>query len=204
MKTIKFFTLMLCIAAMGLATACSKDDNKDSGNSGNTGTIKEVATFTDLNTFIGRTDLDALKTELRDAGYALTTDDGKHLEAEKRSTEKSTAYVFEIESGMVVSAGFFYGEEGMRSSGKLKTAVLEKINEEKNFSAGKELQHYHGFVYNGSGDQHSFTSRDEFVAWFSNATLSSDVEGESDCEYQTYSTTVDIFPNSYGITIDLK
>ena len=29
MKTIKFFTLMLCIAAMGLATACSKDDNKN-------------------------------------------------------------------------------------------------------------------------------------------------------------------------------
>lgn len=29
MKTIKFFTLMLCITAMGLATACSKDDEKN-------------------------------------------------------------------------------------------------------------------------------------------------------------------------------
>lgn len=205
MKTIKFFTLMLCIAAMGLATACSKDDNKDSGNSGNTGTIKDVATFNDLNTFIGRTDLDALKTELRDAGYALGGNaKDKYIEAEKRTLTTSTSYRFTVEDGMVIGAEFMYGEDGLRTSGKLKTVVLEKINEEKTFSAGKTLKRYKGFVYNGEGDQHSFTSREEFVSWFTNATLSSQIEGESECEYQTYGTSVDIYPDDWAISVELK
>lgn len=32
MKTIKTITLMLCITAMGLATSCSKDDDKNTGS----------------------------------------------------------------------------------------------------------------------------------------------------------------------------
>lgn len=38
MKTIKTFTLMLCIAAMGLATACSKDDDSNNNSGSLVGT----------------------------------------------------------------------------------------------------------------------------------------------------------------------
>ena len=38
MKTIKYFTLMLCIAAMGLATACSKDDDSNNNSGSLVGT----------------------------------------------------------------------------------------------------------------------------------------------------------------------
>ena len=34
MKTIKIFALMLCIAAAGLATGCSKDNDSNNGNGG--------------------------------------------------------------------------------------------------------------------------------------------------------------------------
>lgn len=184
-----------------LFVACSKDDKTE--NSGGTGNIESVATFTGLKSFIGRTDIDAVKTAFRNAGYALEERGGK-FSAEKRDLTTMHGYEFETENGMIVQAAYYYREEGLRTSGKLKSAVLEKINEEKTFSAGNTLKSYKGFVYNGESDQHSFSSREEFVAWFSAASLSNEVEGESECTYGTYGTSVDIYPDSWGIIVDLK
>lgn len=185
-----------------LAVACNKENNDNT--TGDSGAIKEIATFTDLNAYIGRSDLNAIKTEFRNAGYALTEREDDFA-AQKRDLTTGSQYHFEIEQGMITSAGFMHGEEGMRASGKLKSAILEKVNEEKTFSAGRTLKSYRAYVHNGSdAEQYSFTSRDEFVAWLTSAVLNEDVEGESKCTYETYKTVVIIYPDRWVITISLK
>ena len=200
MKRISLFAAVVICLSM-LFVACSKDDKTE--NSGGTGNIESVATFTGLNSFIGRTDIDAVKTAFRNAGYALEERGGK-FSAEKRDLTTMHSYQLETENGMIVHAVFEYGEDGLTSSGRLKSIVLDKINEERYFSAGNTLKSYHAMVYNGASDQHSFSTCDEFVAWLNANVLSSEAEGESECTYNTYGTSVDIYPDTWGISVDLK
>lgn len=201
MKRISLFATVVCLSLLFMA--CSKDDKTEttSGSS----TIKEIATFTDLNAYIGRSDIEAMKEEFRSAGFVIDDGHEEGFDAIKRNLTTEMSYFFNVSQGMISVAGFMYGEEGLRTSGKLKSAVLEKINEEKNFSAGRTLKSYRAYVHNGSdAEQYSFDSRDEFVSWLTGAVLNEDVEGESRCTYETYRTTVDIYPDDWAIIVELR
>ena len=203
MRKIKVFALIASLVM--LATACDKDDNDNSARSGSgfINPYKEIATFADLDSLLGRTDIDAMRTDFAYAGYDVDFR-ANGLTAIKRNDTYSTAYSFEVNQGKITKAKFTYGERDLNASGRLKSSVLEKINDEMVFSSGKEQQSYHGHVHNGDSDQHSFSSVDEFVTWFTDAVLNDHVEGESTRTFDTYKTSVDIYPDDWGISIEVR
>lgn len=203
MKNMRFIATLMCLVM--LAAACGKDDDStsNSNNAGGSASVNEMATFSYLSTYIGRSDIEAVKTQFRDAGYVIE-EDGESFDAQKITLTTTVDYLFEVENGVITRACFWYGEDGLRTSGKLKNVVLQKIEEESAFSANRTMESYDGYIYNGESDQHFFTSREDFVDWFSNAELTNHLEGESNCTYGTYKTTVDIYPDEWGIIIMLK
>ena len=203
MKNMRFIATLMCLVL--LAAACGKDDDStsNSNNAGGSASVNEMATFSYLSTFIGRSDIEAVKTQFRDAGYVIE-EDGESFDAQKITLTTTVNYRFGVGNSVITRACFWYGEDGLRTSGGLRSAVLQKIEEEKLFSANRTMESYHGYIYNGDSDQHSFTSREDFVDWFSTAELTNHLEGGSDCTYGTYMTTVDIFPDEWGIIIELR
>lgn len=202
MRKINFFSIMACL--LMLTAACNKDKDSEPDRTPSISIVhfSKIASFADLNSFIGRTDIAALKSDFSTDDYWVR-DKTNGFSAEKHyetsTTTQNTSYNFEVSQGVITSANFHYGESFFPLE-SLKVFVSERINEEINYSSGKTMESYSGHIINGT-DTLTFQSRDEFNAWLSSAVLAENIKGDSECTYDNYITKVDIYYNDCGITI---
>lgn len=167
---------MLLFASLTLLTvSCGKDDTDSDGGNGN---ISGMPTFTKLFSYIGRTDIDAIKSEFTSSGYSVwMEEEDDDIHAEKSRVD---SYDLDISGGKVTGAS--YGFED--NAGKTKSLLLSKLDEEKKFRSQSGLTQYSGGYLDRSHNETSFSSKDEFISALQNLDLTTVEEGWS---YSTYS-----------------
>ncbi|MGX8713906.1 MAG: hypothetical protein ACSW8I_09575 [bacterium] len=205
MKKTKLFAMMACMTM--LAAACGKDDDSKPSQPEYVSPIKVISTFDDLNSYLGRTDIDNLKYDFNTDNYLLNEKSNGFVAKKNYDTDStnfSTSYSFEITQGVITSATFSYGSSDLHISDLMRNVVLERLYEEKTFSADNTMVGYNGYVKNGDSDQLPIASREEFIAWFNSDVILEDVKGESTCTYENYETLVSAYLRDCTIGITRK
>lgn len=180
---------MLLFAAMTMGlVSCGKDDS-NGGGAGN-----GLPTFATLYSYIGRSDIEAIKAEFSSKGYDVWMEDNT-LVADKEDVD---GYSFRISNGKVTGAS--YGFED--NAGRTKSLLLSKQDEEKGFRNQSSLTQYSGGYYLRSGNETSFSNKDELISALQNLDLSTVDEGWSSSTYSDVKTSFSFGGNkgfSYGV-----
>jgi len=172
--------LLFATMTMGLAS-CGKDDSGGDVGSG-------LPTFTTLYSYIGRTDIENIKSEFSSKGYDIRMEENDLL-AEKEDVD---FWEFEIDGGKVTGVSYDFEER----NGKTKELLISKLNEEKQFRSQSSLTRYSGGYYLRNGgetdyfqSETDFQSKDELIAALQTLSLSSVDEGWSSSNYSDVETS---------------
>ena len=178
-------------------TSCGKDDSI--GNGGNDG----LPTFATLYSYIGRSDIEAIKEEFAVNGYDVWMENDDY-EPFLIAENDLGYYTIDALSGIVVGIRYSYIED---NTGKTKSLLLSKLDEEKQFRRQSGLTDYSGFYFplNGDGHEVRFSSKDDLISALQSLDLATVAEGGSISTYSNLETAVyfgvdDDF--GYGITVD--
>ena len=166
--------LLFATMTMGLAS-CGKDDSGGDVGSG-------LPTFTTLYSYIGRTDIENVKSEFSSKGYDISMEGNDYLLADK---EDFDFWEFKIDGGKVTGVSYYFEER----NGKTKELLISKLNEEKQFRSQSTLTRYSGY-YLRNDVETEFQSKDELIAALQTLSLSTVDEGWS---YSTYSDVKTLF-----------
>ena len=179
MRKANMMVLLFATMTMGLAS-CGKDDSGGDVGGG-------LPTFTTLYSYIGRTDIENIKSEFSSKGYDISME-GNDLLAEK---EDFDFWEFEIDGGKVSGVSYSFEEH----NGKTKELLISKLNEEKQFRSQSSLTNYSGgYLPNGGETDYFqsetyFQSKDELIAALQTLSLSSVNEGWSNSNYSDIVTS---------------
>lgn len=156
---------------LGLVS-CGKDDN--------TSAVGGMPSFATLYSYLGRTDIEILKSEFTSKGYDVSME-GNNILADKEDVD---FWDFKIDGGKVIGVSYDFEEH----SGKTKELLLSKLDEEKQFRNQSTLTHYSGGYYLRTGGETEYQSKDELIAALQNLSLSSVDEGWSSSSYSDVKT----------------
>ena len=185
--------LLLLFAAMTtLTVSCGKDDTDSDGKSGN---ISGMPTFAELYSYIGRTDIDALKAEFTASGYRVVMEESD-LVAEKENID---CYDLKISNGKVTHATYDFED----NTGKTKELLLSKMEEEKKFRSQSGLTQYSGFLYLRNSGETQFSDKDRLISALQNLDLSTIEEGGSHSYYSDVET-IFFFGGVHGFSYGLE
>ena len=181
--------------------SCGKDDNSS--------TVDGLPTFTTLYSYIGRSDIENIKSEFTRKGYDVNMEysvdmEGNYIEgdiwivAEKEDVD---GWDLDIEGGKVISVRYSYQE-------KVKELLISKLNEEKQFRNQSTLTEYRGgilfeYQYYSNLESTDYLNKDELIAALQNISLTSVVEGYSDSYYPDIKTSFE-FGDGGGFTYGIE
>ena len=191
MRKANMMVLLFATMTMGLAS-CGKDDSGGGIGGG-------LPTFTTLYSYIGRTDIEKIKSEFSSKGYDISMEEKEKntLLAEKEDVD---FWEFYIDGGKVAGVSYDFEER----NGKTKELLISKLNEEKQFRSQSTLTRYSGGYYLRNGGKTEFQSKDELIAALQSISLSSVDEGWSNSNYSDVRTSFTFGGDNgfaYGIVI---
>lgn len=173
MRKANMMVLLFATMTMGLAS-CGKDDSGGGIGGG-------LPTFTTLYSYIGRTDIEKIKSEFSSKGYDISME-GNDLLAEKEDVD---FWEFEIDGGKVAGVSYDFEER----NGKTKELLISKLNEEKQFRSQSTLTRYSGGYYLRNGGKTEFQSKDQLIAALQSLSLTTVDEGWSSSTYSAIKTS---------------
>lgn len=141
-----------------------------------------MPSFATLYSYIGRTDIESIKSEFSSKGYDISMEENDLL-ADK---EDFDFWEFEIDGGKVTGVSYDFEEH----NGKTKDLLISKLNEEKQFRSQSTLTRYSGGYFLRNGGETEFQSKDELIAALQSISLSSVDEGWNSSTYSDMKTSL--------------